>query len=137
MLPQGEYRMKPNVILTISSLLSVLFLTLHFASDFLHNQGELSLQGVFIESLILVFLLYGALLLTGRKSGYIITLIGSLGALGMPVLHLRRAASVVGAIDRPGAFIFVWALLCLGVTGLFSLLLSVHGLWSLRRGQPR
>ena len=129
--------MKPNVMLTISSLLSVLFLTFHFASDFIHNQGELSLQGVFIESLILVFLLYGTLALAGRKSGYIITLIGGLGALGMPVLHLWRATSVTGAIDRPGAFIFVWALLCLAVTGLFSFTLSVRGLLSLRRGQPQ
>ena len=129
--------MKNNVTLTIASLLSVLFLTLHFTSDFLHNQGELSLQGVIVESLILIFFLYGTLLLAGRKSGYIITLIGGLGALGMPVLHLWRARSVAGAIDRPGAFIFVWALLCLGVTGLFSLILSVRGLWSLRRGQPQ
>jgi hypothetical protein len=128
--------MKQNVMLIVASLLSVLFLTLHFTSDFLHNQGELSLQGVIVESLILVFLLYGTLLLAGRTSGYIITLIGGLGALGMPVLHLRRATSVAGAIDRPGAFIFVWALLCLGVTGLFSVILSLHGLWSLRRRQP-
>jgi hypothetical protein len=129
--------MKLSTILTGSSLLSVLFLTFHFASDFIHNQGELSLQGVFIEALILVFFLYGTLVLAGRKSGYIITLIGSLGALGMPVLHLWRASSVAGAIDRPGAFIFVWALGCLAVTGLFSFILSVQGLWSLRRGQPR
>ena len=127
--------MKNNVTLMVTSLLSVLFLTLHFTSDFLHNQGELSLQGVIIESLILVFLLYGALVLAGRKSGYLITLLGGLAALGMPILHLRRATSVAGAIDRPGAFIFVWALLCLAVTGLFSLILSVQGLWRLRRGQ--
>lgn len=129
--------MKHSTVLAGSSLLSVLFLTFHFASDFIHNQGELSLQGVFIEAFILVFFLYGTLVLAGRKSGYIIALIGSLGALGMPVLHLWRATSVAGAIDRPGAFIFVWALLCLAVTGLFSFLLSVHGLWSLRQGRPR
>ena len=137
MIPQGEYRMKNNVTLTITSLLSVLFLTFHLASDFLHNQGELSLQGVLISSLILVVLLYGTLVLAERLSGYVIMLLGSLFALGMPVLHLWRARGVAGAIDRPGAFIFVWALLCLGVTGLFSLILSVRGLWSLRRGQPR
>ena len=60
---------------------------------------------------------------------------GALAALGMPVIHLMTARGVAGAIDRPYAFTFVWALLCLGVTGLFSLFLSVHGLIRLQRGQ--
>ena len=126
--------MKPGVVLTRASLLSVLFLSLHLTSDFIHNAGELTLRGVFISSLILVFLLAGTLLLAERRSGHIIMLLGSLFALGMPVLHLRTDRNVAGAIDRPGAFIFVWALLCLAVTGLVSLILSVWGLWRLRGG---
>ena len=30
---------------------------------------------------------------------------------------------------------FIWTILALGVTALFSLILSARGLWSLRRGQ--
>jgi hypothetical protein len=30
-----------------------------------------------------------------------------------------------------GHFLFVWTLIAIGVTGLFSVILSVHGLWSL------
>jgi hypothetical protein len=36
-----------------------------------------------------------------------------------------------------GAFLFVWTLHALGVTAMFSLILSARGLWSLQRGQPQ
>lgn len=127
--------MKHKVTLTITSLLSILFLSLHLTSDFLHNAGELSLTGVLVSALILVFLLYGTLVLAERRSGHVIMLLGALVALGMPVIHLMSARGVASAIARPGAFIFVWALVALAVTGLFSLVLSVRGLWHLQRGQ--
>ena len=129
--------MKQSTLLTVTSLLSILFLSLHFTSDFLHDAGELSLRMLLIAALILVVLLYGTLVLAERRSGLVIMLLGALAALGMPVLHLMTARGVAGAIERPDAFIFVWVLLCLGVTGLFSLLLSVQGLVRLQRGQPR
>jgi hypothetical protein len=126
---------KQRSLLTVTSLLSVFLLSLHLTSDFVHNAGELSLRGLFISALILVVLLYGALVLAERRSGHVIMLLGALAALGMPVIHLMTARGVAGAIDRPYAFIFVWALLCLGVTGLLSLFLSVQGLLRLQRGQ--
>ena len=129
--------MKQSTLLTVTSLLSILFLSLHLTSDFLHDAGELSLRMLLIAALILVALLYGTLVLAERRSGHVIMLLGALAALGMPVLHLMTARGVAGAIDRPDAFIFVWGLLCLGVTGLVSLVLSVWGLVRLQRGQPR
>jgi hypothetical protein len=126
---------KQSTLLTVSSLLSIFFLSLHLTSDFIHNAGEFSLGGLFISALILVFLLYGTLVLAGRRSGHVIMLLGALAALGMPVLHLMTASGIAGAIDRPYAFIFVWTLLCLGVTGLCSFFLSLQGLVRLRRGQ--
>jgi hypothetical protein len=39
--------------------------------------------------------------------------------------------------NSSGHFFFVWTLIAIGVTGLFSVILSVRGLWSLRRGQPK
>jgi len=128
---------KQSTLLTVTSLLSILFLSLHLTSDFLHDAGELSLRMLLIAALILVALLYGTLVLAERRSGHVIMLLGALAALGMPVLHLMTARGVAGAIDRPDAFIFVWGLLCLGVTGLVSLVLSVWGLVRLQRGQPR
>jgi hypothetical protein len=41
-----------------------------------------------------------------------------------------KGAGVGGAIARSsGAFFFIWTLLALGVTALFSVILSVRGLW--------
>ena len=129
--------MKQSTLLTVTSLLSILFLSLHLTSDFLHDAGELSLRMLVIAALVLVVLLYGTLVLAERRSGHVIMLLGALAALGMPAIHLMTARGVAGSIDRPDAFIFVWVLLCLGVTGLFSFFLSVQGLVRLQRGQPR
>jgi hypothetical protein len=35
-----------------------------------------------------------------------------------------------------GGFFFVWTIIALGVTALISVILSVRGLWSLRRTTP-
>jgi hypothetical protein len=87
--------------------------------------------------LILVVWLYGTLLLGERRSGYVITLLGALLALGMPVIHMRGAGVGGEFAKSSGAFFSVWTLLALGVTGTFSVILSVRGLWSLERGQRR
>jgi len=83
--------------------------------------------------------LYGTLVLSERRSGHIIMLVGSLLALGMPVAHVMGAGGVFrGAIARSSpAFLFVWTLHALGVTGMFSLILSARVLWSPQWGQSR
>ena len=88
---------------------------------------------------ILFVWLYGTLVLAERRSGYIIMLVGGLFGLAMPVLHMVQAKTVVAnEIARPrGDYFFVWTLLALGVTGLFSFILSVRGLRSRQWGQPR
>jgi hypothetical protein len=128
---------KQSTLLTVTSLFTILFLTIHLTSDFLHDAGELSLQWVLIAALILTVLLWGTLVLAERRTGHVIMLLGSLFALGMPVIHLKRATGVADALARPDASFFVWILLALGVTGLFSALLSVRGLANLQRGRPR
>ena len=66
-------------------------------------------------------------------------LVGSLLGVGMPLIHVMGAGGIFrGEIARSSpAFLFVWTLHALGVLGMFSLILSVRGLWSLKRGQPR
>ena len=133
--------MKPNFMLIIASLLSIFLMTLHLTSDTIHawvgtpEAGGSTLVGV----PVLVLWLYGTLLLAERRSGHIVMLVGSLLAAGMPVIHVMGAGGVFrGQIARSSpAFLFVWTLHALGVTGLFSLILSARGLWSLRRGQLR
>ena len=86
--------------------------------------------------LILVVWLYGTLVLAERRSGYVVILLGSLLGSVVPVVHMR-GAGVGGEIAKSsGGFFFVWTLIALGVTAIFSVILSARGLWSLRRGQP-
>ena len=140
MSPQGEYPMKHKVMLTIASLLSILLLSFHMADDFL-REGGLAVRGAWnlIAVVVLFIFLYGTLLLAERRSGYIIMLFVGLAALGMPIIHMALAKHVIAIeLARPrGDYFFVWALLMLGMTGPLTLILSVRGLWSLRRGRPR
>ena len=133
--------MKHNLMLTITSLLSILFMTFHLTSDTIHAKiGTPEAGGSTLVAVpILVVWLYGTLVLAERRSGHIIMLVGSLIALGIPVIHVMGAGGVFrGAIAKSSpAFLFVWTFHVLGVTGMFSLILSARGLWSLQRGQPR
>jgi hypothetical protein len=124
----GEYPMKPNVLLTTASLLSILFVTLHTADDIVRGMEPGTLSDLIVVP-ILVLWLYGTLVLAERRSGYIIILLGSLLGLLVPVIHMK-GAGVGGAIAQSsGALFFIWTLLALGVTALFSVILSVRGLW--------
>ena len=123
--------MKHNVMLTTASLLSILLVTFHLADDIVRGMepGTLpDLAGV----LILVVWLFATLVLAERRSGYVIVLLGSLLGAAVPVFHMKGAG--VGEIAKSsGGFFFVWTLLALGVTALLSVILSVRGLWRLRR----
>jgi len=123
--------MKQNLTLTIASLLSVLLMTFHLTDDIVRGfaNGGVALL---IAVPIFVVWLYGTLVLAGRRSGYVIILLGSLLGLLVPVLHMRGAH--FGEIAKStGGFFFVWTMIALGVTALISVILSVRGLWSLRR----
>lgn len=133
--------MKHSVILTISSLLLILFMTLHATSDTLRARAGTPEAGgsTLVAVPILAVWLYGTLVLAERRSGYIIMLIGSLLALGMPVVHVMGGTGVFhGAIaGSSGPFVFVWTLHALGVTGMFSLILAARCLWNPQWGQSR
>ena len=131
--------MKHSVMLTIASLLLVLFLTFHLADDIVRGFEPGGLSNLIGGVLISVIWLYGTLVLAERRSGYIIMLIGSLLSLGVPVIHMKgKGVGVTSRIgNSSGHFFFVWTLIALGVIGLFSAILSAPGLWSLRRGQSR
>ena len=125
--------MKPSVMLTATSLLSILLLSLHIAEDIV-----LGFSGGGLENLvgiaILVVYLCGTLLLSDRRSGLVIVLLGSLLAAGIPVIHMTGAG--VGVKRSAGAFFFVWTLYALGVIGTFGVILSARALRSARSVQP-
>jgi hypothetical protein len=121
--------MKPDVMLTITSLLSILLMAFHLTDDIVRGMepgGISTMYGV----LILVVWLYGTLMLAERRLGYVVILLGSILGSGVPVIHMMGAGLVGGRIaNSSGVFFWVWTLIALGVTALFSVILSARGLW--------
>ena len=127
--------MKDNVMITISSLLSIILTTFHVTSDMALGIDKPGLGIVFILAPILVVFLYGTLLLAGRRSGYIIILLGSLLGLAVAYLHLGSARIGERAIAS-GGFFFIWTLVAMSTSSLFSIVLAAQGLWRLQRDKP-
>jgi hypothetical protein len=126
-------RMKHDVTLTITSLLSILLLTLHITDDIVRGISKAEPSNTAL--IVLTIFVYGTLVLAGRRSGYVIMFLVGLFAAGMPVIHMRGAH--YGEIARSaGGFFFVWTLWALGGLGGFTLILSARALWSGRRRQP-
>src|SRR6266699_7048737 len=124
-------QMKNKAILSITSLLSILFFAFHWADEIVRGistGGVSGLGGV----VILVVWLYGTLVLGERRSGYVIMLLGSIFGLGVLVLHMTGKGLVGGRIAHSsGIFFWVWTLVALGVTSTISIILSARGLWGL------
>jgi hypothetical protein len=129
--------MKRSAMLTITSLLSILFMTFHLSDDIVRGfepGGVKNISGV----LMLVVWLYGTTVLAERRSGYIIILLGSILGSGVPVVHMIGKGLVGGRIANSSGMLFwVWTLITLQVTAIFSLILSARGLWSLPWRRPR
>lgn len=130
--------MKQSVLLTITSVLSILFCLLHLADDIVYG-FEKGVPSNLLVVPIAVIWLYGTLVLTERRSGYVIVLLGSLLGAYVPVIHFRLAGGVLGheIAKSSGAFFWVWTLIALGVCAVFSVILSAQGLWKLQWGRSR
>jgi hypothetical protein len=124
-------------MLTVASLLTILFLTFHLTDDIVRGYEKGGIANLTALPILAVWL-YGTLVLAGRRSGYVIILLGSLLGLAIPFFHMKGKGLGVAAIDHPdGAFFFIWTIIAISATALFSVILSARGLWSLRRGQSR
>ena len=84
--------MKQNVVLTIASLLSVLFTTFHMTDDIVRGMEPGTLSDLIVLPILVVWL-YGTLVLAGKRSGYVIILLGSLLGLLVPVIHMKGRES--------------------------------------------
>jgi hypothetical protein len=125
---------RDNVLLKTTSLLSLLLLTLHVTDDIV--RGISKAQSSNIALIVLVVMLYGTLVLAERRSGLVIIFVVGLFAAAMPVVHMRGVHYPEIAAST-GGFFFVWTLWALGALGGVTMILSVRGLWSLRRGGSR
>jgi hypothetical protein len=115
--------MRQNLTLTMFGLLTVVLSLTHITQDTMFDKAGVDRTGVTIILAIMIVFLYGIIELAGRRSGYVITLLGGLGAAYMPYLHS------MGPIGTAKGFDFIWVNFALGVTGAFSALLAAKALW--------
>ena len=127
--------MKPNALLTITSLLSILLMTLHITDDIVRGISPARADNIGAVVIFIVWLV-GTLVLAERRAGYVIMLLGGIFAAAMPVLHMRGAGYAAIA-KSSGGFFFVWTLIVVGAAGTLAVILSVRALWVLRSGKPR
>jgi hypothetical protein len=130
--------MKDQVTLTITSLLSIVLFSLHWADEVARGI-EPGTMSAFGGLLILSVWLCGTLVFADRRLGLVIILLGAILASGVPALHMQ-GTGLVGrriAANSSGTLFWVWTNIALGASGMLSLVLSVRVLWNLRRGQPR
>ena len=123
--------MNNNGLLKITALLSLLLLSLHVTDDIVRGMAKAESSNIAL--VVLVVLLYGTLVLVERRWGQVITFLVGLMAAGIPVIHMRGTHYPEIAAS-PGGFFFVWTLWALGALGGVTMILSVRGLWGLRRG---
>ena len=130
--------MNRSVMLTITSLLLIVLSLAHLAQDIVYGYEPGTVNNLLVVPIAVVWL-YGTLVLAGRRSGYIITLLFSLFSLVVPLVHAQGKGFGVASrmAHTTGHFFFVWTLLAIGVLGVFSVVLCVRGLWSLPWRRPR
>jgi hypothetical protein len=129
---------KRNLVLQVTSLLSVLLASFHLVDDIVYGSEKSVASGLLIV-VILAIWLYGTLMLSERLAGHIIMLFGSLLGLTIFFVHLTGTGGLQGIEigKRSGAFFFVWTLLALAVVSLLSLTVSAQGIWSMLRSRAR
>jgi hypothetical protein len=95
--------MKHNTMLTVASLLSLLFLTLHITDDIVRGISKAESSNTAL--VILAVFIYGTLVLPERRAGHVIMLLIGLLAAAMPVIHMR-GVHYSEIAKSPGGFFF-------------------------------
>jgi hypothetical protein len=123
--------MKQKDLLTVLSLIAIVLTTMHVADDYVHG---FDLHVVDEPYGILIFVVWstGVLLLRDSLVGRVIVLLGSLVAIGMPVLHLNGRGYGVEYLKVDGALRFIWTLYLLGTIGGIILIGIIREMVSLR-----
>lgn len=128
--------MKRNLVLQVTSLLSIVLASFHLVDDTVYGSEKGAAVNVLIVVILAVWL-YGTLMLSERRAGHVIMLLGSLLGLAIFFIHLAGTGGLAGITigKLSGAFFYVWTLVALAVVSLLSLTASAHGLWNLQRSK--
>lgn len=119
--------MNNNRLLVIMSLVSIVLMTLHITDDIVRGISPAAPDNVGAVVIFVVWLI-GTLVLSERRPGYVIMLLGGLFAAAMPFLHMRGARYPAIATSS-GGFFFIWTLIVVGVTGTMAMILAARALW--------
>src|SRR5215510_4849711 len=100
--------MKHNVMLTITSLLTILLFTFHLTGDIVRGFEKGVLSNLTAVPILVVWL-YGTLVLAERRSGYIIMLLGALLGVGVPIIHMKGKGVGIasGIATSSGGYFFI------------------------------
>jgi hypothetical protein len=126
--------MSPQRTLTVTSLLTLLLFTLHWADEIARGI-EPGTMAAAVGLAVLFVWIYATLAIGGKRSGILLQLL--FGAIGgaVPILHMQHAGWVGGRIapNSPGALFWVWTLIAMGVFGMLTAALAVRILWDMSR----
>ena len=121
----------------MTSLLSIFLVLFHVSEDIVRGfepGGFKHIQTILTMSLWT----YGTVALSGRRSGYILMLLGALLGSLVSIAHMRGPGLVGGRIaNTDGMLLWVLSELLLGVTACVSAVLAAQGLWNSWRPQER
>ena len=110
--------MRQNLTLTIFAFLSLVLSLIHITQDTMFDKAGVDKAGTAIILSIMIVYLYGITELAGKRSGYVIAILGGLASAYMPFLHS------MGPIGVAKGFDFIWVLFAMGTTGVYSALLA-------------
>lgn len=128
--------MPRHATLVVTSLISIFLALLHVSDDIVRGIEPGGLKHLQTIATFGVWL-YGTVALTGRRSGYIVMLLGALLGTLVAIAHMRGAGYVGGRIaNTDGMLLWVVTQLLLGVTASVSAVLAAQELWRLRTSRP-
>jgi hypothetical protein len=123
---------KSDIAVMIMALVIITLLTLHLSQDVVYGY-EPSRVSVLIGVPIAAVWLYATLALAGSRLGYLLLLFGSFFAAIVPVIHMSGRGVRAEVVTSSGGLFFMWGLIAIAMSASVSCLLSMHGLWRLRR----
>jgi multidrug transporter EmrE-like cation transporter len=124
--------MAPHRTLTVTSLVTILLFSLHWADEIARGIEPGTLSPAWGGLAILGVWLSATLVFHERRGGLALVALASILAAAVPVLHMQGGGLVGGRIpaNSAGALFWVWTNIALGASGLVSFALAVRVWWT-------
>ena len=124
--------MRFDTIAIVMALLIITLMIFHLSQDVVYGYERAGLA-ILIAVPVAAVWLYATIALAGRRSGYILLLLGSFFAAIIPVIHLSGRGVREEVVQSSGGFFFIWTMLALAMSASVSFLLSIQGMWRIKQ----